>query len=297
MVPVMEELFWRSFLLRYLTHPDLQSPIGHVLVFALWLMVAASALAHPSGSSPRRSLAYALWLKKTRSLFSACRPRPQRTQRSAPCSSLGTGDWHGADCAVEEPAMPKKGMPELPITLTRYQWSKLWWMSSLMSGRLVQPCAECGAKLRLSSMTLVSSTAAIGLIAAAILYLMYQSPAFLFAAVGLLPVILRQGITGRVLGIPPIRRGAACSPRPCTACSSESELKLQEGRVLVFPEQSPAFGVVSTEGSGGAPSYSVVGTVLAAAIGFAQVGTRSAQPPSQTHHPICRRPPRDFGRG
>ena len=92
----------------------------------------------------------------------------------------------------------KRECPNCRVTLTRYQWSKLWWMSSLMSGRLVQPCAECGAKLRLSSMTLVSSTAAIGLIAAAILYLMYQTSVLLFVALGLLLVILFATMATRV---------------------------------------------------------------------------------------------------
>ena len=27
--------------------------------------------------------------------------------------------------------------PECGVKLTRYEWSKLWWMSGLMSGRLV----------------------------------------------------------------------------------------------------------------------------------------------------------------
>jgi CAAX prenyl protease-like protein len=48
MVPVMEEVFWRSFLLRYLTQSDFQKlPVGTFSASALWLMVAASALAHP----------------------------------------------------------------------------------------------------------------------------------------------------------------------------------------------------------------------------------------------------------
>ena len=92
----------------------------------------------------------------------------------------------------------KRECPNCHITLTRYQWSKLWWMSSLMSGRLVQPCGECGAKLRLSSMTLVSSTAAIGLIAAAVLYLMYQASILLFVALALLLVILVATLATRI---------------------------------------------------------------------------------------------------
>jgi hypothetical protein len=108
----------------------------------------------------------------------------------------------------------KRECPNCHITLTRYQWSKLWWMSSLMSGRLVQPCAECGAKLRLSSMTLVSSAAAIGLIAAAILYLMYSSTAFLFAALGLLLVILLATMATRIEVAPNLNFNATLDPKP-----------------------------------------------------------------------------------
>jgi CAAX prenyl protease-like protein len=73
MVPVMEEIFWRSFLLRYLTNPDFQSlPVGTFSALALGIMVAASAVAHPEWLvAVVASLAYALWLRKTRSLFGA----------------------------------------------------------------------------------------------------------------------------------------------------------------------------------------------------------------------------------
>jgi hypothetical protein len=111
--------------------------------------------------------------------------------------------------------MPKKReCPNCRITLTRYQWSKLWWMSSLMSGRLVQPCAECGAKLRLSSMTLVSSAAALGLILSAIFYLMYQSPLFLFGAVALLLVILFATMATRLEVAPSLTLETTLDPKP-----------------------------------------------------------------------------------
>ena len=60
-------------------------------------------------------------------------------------------------------AATKRQCPNCKVTLTRPEWSKLWWMSSGLSGRLVQPCSECGALLRLSSSTLVVILAAIGL--------------------------------------------------------------------------------------------------------------------------------------
>jgi CAAX prenyl protease-like protein len=73
MVPVMEEVFWRSFLVRYLTRPDFQQlPVGTFSAAALWIMVAASALAHPEWVvAAIASLAYAFWLRRTRSLFGA----------------------------------------------------------------------------------------------------------------------------------------------------------------------------------------------------------------------------------
>lgn len=73
MVPVMEEIFWRSFLVRYLTRSDFQQlPVGTFSASALWIMVAASALAHPEWLvAVIASLAYALWIRHTRSLFGA----------------------------------------------------------------------------------------------------------------------------------------------------------------------------------------------------------------------------------
>jgi CAAX prenyl protease-like protein len=73
MVPVMEELFWRSFILRYLTDQDFHKvPMGTFSALALWVMVAASALAHPEWVvAVVASLAYALWVRRTKSLFGA----------------------------------------------------------------------------------------------------------------------------------------------------------------------------------------------------------------------------------
>lgn len=73
MVPVMEEIFWRSFLLRYLTQTDYrQLPVGTFSASALAIMIAANALAHPEWLvAALASLAYALWLRKSRSLFGA----------------------------------------------------------------------------------------------------------------------------------------------------------------------------------------------------------------------------------
>jgi CAAX prenyl protease-like protein len=73
MVPVMEEIFWRSFVLRYLTKPDFRHvPMGVFSMTALWLMVAGSALSHPEWLvAAIASLVFAYWLRRTGSLFAS----------------------------------------------------------------------------------------------------------------------------------------------------------------------------------------------------------------------------------
>ena len=95
MVPVMEEIFWRSFLLRFLTRHDFTLlPLGTFSASALWLMVAASAVAHPEWlAAVIASLAYALWLRRSRSLFGAI------VSHAATNAALGgyvmaTREWH-----------------------------------------------------------------------------------------------------------------------------------------------------------------------------------------------------------
>jgi CAAX prenyl protease-like protein len=94
MVPVMEELFWRSFLLRYLTNPDFHKvPLGTFSALSLWVMVAASALAHPEWLvAIVASLAYALWLKRTKSLFGAVVAHAV-TNAALGVYVLVTGNW------------------------------------------------------------------------------------------------------------------------------------------------------------------------------------------------------------
>jgi hypothetical protein len=98
--------------------------------------------------------------------------------------------------------------PNCSVKLTRYEWSKLWWMSGLMSGRLVQPCGECGTRLRMSSMALVSSTAALGLIVTAGFFLFYQlyyqeqEPVLLVIALALLLVLLVAMLATRIESVP-----------------------------------------------------------------------------------------------
>jgi len=115
---------------------------------------------------------------------------------------------------TSSPGKTSRQCPECGVRMTRYEWSKLWWMSGVMSGRLVQPCTECGARLRLSSMALVSSTAALGLIASAIVYVLYPGTIVLFVALGLLLVILIAMLATRIETLPasPLSGGDAVPP-------------------------------------------------------------------------------------
>jgi CAAX prenyl protease-like protein len=70
-VPVMEELFWRSFLIRYLTNQDFTTiPIGQFSPMAFWLVAGFSGLAHPEWLvAIVASAAYSWLLGRTGSLF------------------------------------------------------------------------------------------------------------------------------------------------------------------------------------------------------------------------------------
>jgi CAAX prenyl protease-like protein len=72
LVPVMEELFWRSFLLRYLTATEhFESlPVGVFSWSAFWLVAAVFGIAHPEWlPAVITACAYALLLRQTKSLF------------------------------------------------------------------------------------------------------------------------------------------------------------------------------------------------------------------------------------
>lgn len=95
MVPVMEEIFWRSFLLRYLTATDFERlPVGTFSASALWIVVAASALAHPEWLvAIVAGLAYALWLRRTGSLFAAVVAHAA-TNAALGAYVISTEEWH-----------------------------------------------------------------------------------------------------------------------------------------------------------------------------------------------------------
>jgi CAAX prenyl protease-like protein len=73
LVPVMEEIFWRSFLLRFITKPDFQSlNVGEFSNNALLIGAALFGLAHPEWlPAVIFALAISLWLRHTKSLFAA----------------------------------------------------------------------------------------------------------------------------------------------------------------------------------------------------------------------------------
>jgi len=94
MVPVMEEIFWRSFMLRYLTQLDFRRlAVGTFSASALWVMVAGSALTHPEWLvAAIASLVYALWLRRTRSLFASIVAHAT-TNAALGAYVLTTGSW------------------------------------------------------------------------------------------------------------------------------------------------------------------------------------------------------------
>lgn len=71
-VPVMEELFWRSFLLRYLVNPDFrQVPIGTLTTSAVAISVVLFGVEHNQWlAGIVAGLLYTLLLYRTKSLFS-----------------------------------------------------------------------------------------------------------------------------------------------------------------------------------------------------------------------------------
>ena len=93
-VPVMEELLWRSFLLRYLSNSDfLQVPIGVFTPVAFVGMVAASAAVHPEWLvAVIASAAYGLWVQRTKSLFAAIVAHAS-TNAGLGCYIIVTRDW------------------------------------------------------------------------------------------------------------------------------------------------------------------------------------------------------------
>jgi CAAX prenyl protease-like protein len=94
MVPVMEEIFWRSFLLRYLTNPDFRRlPMGTFSLSALGVTVAGFSVSHPEWLvAAIASLVFAFWLRRTKSLFAAIVVHAT-TNAALGAYVLATGAW------------------------------------------------------------------------------------------------------------------------------------------------------------------------------------------------------------
>ena len=90
----------------------------------------------------------------------------------------------------------RKQCPECHVVLTRYQWSRLWWMSSGLSGRLIQPCSMCGAELKLSAMRMLSLFGALALMAASGVMLAYGPSSLLLAAALACTLTMLGGVMG-----------------------------------------------------------------------------------------------------
>lgn len=95
-VPIMEELLWRSFLMRYLIQPDfLKIPFGTYRPIAFWITVAAFTLVHRSWEWPVAALTgilYGTYAVKTRNL-KGCILAHAVTNLGLAVYTVVTGQW------------------------------------------------------------------------------------------------------------------------------------------------------------------------------------------------------------
>ncbi len=94
MVPLMEELFWRSFLLRYVTRPDFENlASGEFSWPAFFLVAGAFGAAHSEWLvAIVAAICYGLLLRATRSLW-ACIVAHGITNLCLGIYVLSSGDW------------------------------------------------------------------------------------------------------------------------------------------------------------------------------------------------------------
>jgi CAAX prenyl protease-like protein len=94
LVPLIEELFWRSFLIRWLINPDfLKVPIGRVTPMAAGVTSAVFALSHPEWlPALLTGLLWAWLLWQTKSL-SACVLSHSVANFALGIYVITTGDW------------------------------------------------------------------------------------------------------------------------------------------------------------------------------------------------------------
>jgi CAAX prenyl protease-like protein len=94
LVPLIEELFWRSFLIRWIIDPDfLKIPVGRVTPIAAAISSVAFALSHPEWlPALLTGLLWARLLWQTRSL-SACVLSHAVANLALGLHVLATGEW------------------------------------------------------------------------------------------------------------------------------------------------------------------------------------------------------------
>jgi hypothetical protein len=94
LVPLIEELFWRSFLIRWLIDPDFQKiPIGRVTPMAAAVVSVAFGLEHPEWLPAVLTGAIWVWLLwQTRSL-TACLISHATANLALAVYVIATGDW------------------------------------------------------------------------------------------------------------------------------------------------------------------------------------------------------------
>ncbi|NJK41106.1 MAG: CAAX prenyl protease-related protein [Acaryochloridaceae cyanobacterium SU_2_1] len=94
MVPIMEEIFWRSFLLRYLSVPDFRKiPLGSFTGVAFAITAVLFGLLHSEWLvAILAGLIYALLLKTTRSLY-ACIVAHSTTNLALGIYVIATQSW------------------------------------------------------------------------------------------------------------------------------------------------------------------------------------------------------------
>lgn len=94
LVPLIEELFWRSFLVRWLTDPDFESlPVGSATWKAGGIVSALFALAHPEWLPALLTGLAWIWLLRTTRSLSACLISHVAANLALGIYVLATGEW------------------------------------------------------------------------------------------------------------------------------------------------------------------------------------------------------------
>jgi uncharacterized protein len=94
LVPLIEELFWRSFLIRWLIDPDFQKiPIGRVTPMAAAVTSVAFALEHPEWLPAVLTGALWAWLLWQTKSLSACVVSHATANLALGIYVIATGDW------------------------------------------------------------------------------------------------------------------------------------------------------------------------------------------------------------